>query len=86
MQPEGFSSDVDTCYREIFNFGIFSVTPQEPVQMDLPLLQPDMVSCSGCQDLRQYIIQTQAPVIGYSVKQQVSRPHFLGSNYLQLNV
>lgn len=43
MQPAGFLSDVDTCYREIFNFSIFSVTPQEPVQMDLLLLQPDMV-------------------------------------------
>lgn len=54
MQPEGFYSDVDTCYREIFNFSIFSVTPQEPVQMDLPLLQPDMV-IHLVQDVRTFV-------------------------------
>lgn len=34
-----FVSDVYSCYGEILYFRIFSVTPQEPVQVDPPLLQ-----------------------------------------------
>lgn len=36
-----FVSDVDSC--EIFYFSIVSVTPQESMQVDLALLQPDRV-------------------------------------------